>query len=151
MRIRPYEPSDWSRLCEIHDAARRDELAAAGLEAAFLPLEQAAQNEGLFEYTLVVAEAAGGVVGFVAFTEDELAWLYVEPGTYRQGVGKALISAALAQTKATMSAEVLSGNVAALTLYRKAGFEVVGTEHGRMPGNEAFRVLVTVLRHPGEA
>jgi len=41
--------------------------------------------------------------------------------------------------------------VAALTLYRKAGFIVVRNEHGRMPGNEAFRVSVTVLRHPGEA
>jgi len=151
VRIRPYEPRDWIRLCEIHDAARRDELAAAGLEAAFLPLDQAAQSEGLFEYTLVVAEAVGGVVGFAAFTEDELAWLYVDPGAYRRGVGTSLISAALAQTKAPMSAEVLHGNVAALTLYRKAGFIVVRNEHGRMPGNEAFRVSVTVLRHPSEA
>ena len=28
MNIRPYSASDWNRVCEIHDAARRDELAA---------------------------------------------------------------------------------------------------------------------------
>jgi hypothetical protein len=32
MHIRPYTPQDWPRVCAIHDAARRDELAAAGLD-----------------------------------------------------------------------------------------------------------------------
>jgi ribosomal protein S18 acetylase RimI-like enzyme len=50
-----------------------------------------------------------------------------------------------------MTAEVLEGNVAALGVYRKSGFEIVGREQGRMPGNEAFNVSVHVLRHPGWA
>lgn len=39
MHIRPYFPSDWPRLCTIHDAARLDELRLSVGEAAFLTLE----------------------------------------------------------------------------------------------------------------
>lgn len=151
MQIRPYTAEDWSDLCRIHDAARRDELAAAGLSAAFLTLEQTAENEGFHDYEIKVAEVRGKVVGFVAFTQDELAWLYVDPASYGQGIGTALIRAALQKTRSPMSAEVLNGNNAALGVYRKSGFLVVGTEQGAMPGNEAFRVSVTVLQHPGAA
>ncbi len=151
MLIRPYIASDWDRICQIHDVARRDELAAAGLEAAYLTLEQTAESEGFHDYAIRVAEVDGNVVGFVLFTNDELAWLYVDPGSYRKGVGPSLIRAALAETRAPMTAEVLDGNAAALGVYRQAGFEVIGTEQGRMPGNEAFAVSVAVLRHPGAA
>ena len=79
MPIRPYEPSDWPRLCAIHDPARLDELQQAGLADAFLPLEVAAEREGLFDYDVLVAELDGVVCGFAAASDDELAWLSVEP------------------------------------------------------------------------
>ena len=151
MNIRPYTADDWHRVCQIHDAARRDELAAAGLEAAYLTLEQTAHNEGFLDYAIQVAVVGGTVVGFVAFTNEELAWLYVDPDAYGRGIGTSLIRATLAETKAPMSAEVLDGNAAAIAVYRKAGFEMVGNEQGQMPGNENFSVSVTVLRHPGAA
>lgn len=151
MHIRPYTAEDWERVCQIHDAGRRDELAAAGLAAAFLTLEQTAENEGFHDYVLRVAEVGGEVVGFVAFTDDELAWLYVDPGSYGKGIGTSLILAALLETKSPMSAEVLDGNAAAIAVYSKAGFQIVGSEQGVMPGNASFRVSVTVLHHPGEA
>jgi RimJ/RimL family protein N-acetyltransferase len=149
--IRAYMANDWPRLCEIHDAARRDELAAAGLDAAFLPLQVAGPREGLFEYEVRVAEVDGSVLGFAAFSPDELAWLYVDPMAAGRGIATALIRAVLAETRTAMTAEVLEGNVAALGVYRKSGFEIVGREQGRMPGNEAFSVSVSVLRHPGWA
>jgi GNAT superfamily N-acetyltransferase len=151
MHIRPYATEDWARVCQIHDAARRDELASAGLAAAFLSLEQTAANEGFHDYTLRVAEDGGNVVGFVAFTDDELAWLYVDPDAYGKGLGIALIRAALLETRSPMSAEVLNGNAAAIAVYRKAGFRFVGNEQGVMPGNESFAVSVTLLQHPGAA
>lgn len=151
MRVRAYVSSDWDRVCEIHDAARRDELAAANLDAAYLSLAQTAENEGFHSYDIRVAEVLNRVVGFVAFTSEELAWLYVEPASYRSGVGTSLIQAVLQEVHAPMSAEVLEGNEAALSLYRRAGFEVVGHAQGHMPGNEAFAVSVIELRHPGAA
>lgn len=149
MNIRRYASEDWKRVCEIHDAARRDELSAAGLEAAYLTLEQTAENEGFHDYEIRVAELDRVILGFVAFTSDELAWLYVDPAYYGRGVGTELARAALSEMTAPMSAEVLAGNDAAIALYRKLGFAVVGQEHGVMPGNESFAVTVSVLRHAG--
>lgn len=151
MMIRPYTANDWGRVCEIHDAARRDELAAAGLGAAFLTLAETAENEGFDAYEIRVAERDAKVLGFVAFSGDELAWLYVDPVFHGAGIGSALIQAALRETAAPLSAEVLEGNAAALAVYSKSGFVEVGRAQGRMPGNESFAVSVRVLRHPGVA
>lgn len=79
MKIRAYRESDWPRLCEIHDAARMCELSASNLTDAFLTLEQTAENEGLFDGAIVVAEAEGAVQGFAAFSDNELTWLYCHP------------------------------------------------------------------------
>lgn len=149
MKIRPYTTNDRNRLCEIHDAARRDELAAAGLSDAYLTLAETAENEGFDEYEILVADRDRIILGFAAFTTEELAWLYVDPLFHRQGVGSALIEAVLRETASPMSAEVLDGNNAAVAAYKKAGFVEVGRSHGQMPGNESFSVSVTELRHPG--
>ena len=145
IEIRPYRDSDWPRLCAIHDAARKNELALAGLSDAFLPLEVAAQREGLFDYALRVAELDGQPAGFAAFTDDELAWLYVDPALSRRGVGRALVEHVLAQIGRPVSIEVLAGNTPALALYESCGFHPTQTLSGRMPGNEAFAVTVHVL------
>jgi ribosomal protein S18 acetylase RimI-like enzyme len=149
VNVRPYTVADWDRVCQIHDAARRDELASARLDAAYLTLEQTAENEGFHDYEIRVAVVEDVVVGFVAYSGEELAWLYVDPRAYGNGIGTSLIRAALAESKTPMSAEVLDGNAAAIAVYRKAGFEVIGSERGQMPGNESFVVSVIVLRHPG--
>jgi len=91
MNIRPYPLNDWDSVCRIHAAARLDELAAAGLEAAYLTLAQTAENEGFHNYKIRVAVIEGSVVGFVAFTNEELAWLYVDPAAYGEGIGTSLI------------------------------------------------------------
>lgn len=131
---------------EIHDAARADELRLAGLERAFLPLSVAAEREGLFEYALRVAELDGQTAGFAAFTQDELAWLYVDPALSRRGVGRALVEDALTRMERPVFIEVLAGNVPALALYRSCGFGESETASGQMPGNEEFSVTCHILR-----
>ena len=125
LAIRKYEETDWERLQAIHDAARRNELALAGLEAAFLPLAEAA--------------------GFAAYSEEELAWLYVDPAMGRRGVGRALGRYVLERMGRPAAVEVLRGNEPALALYRSLGFREKETVTGRMPGNEAFTVTVRCL------
>jgi GNAT superfamily N-acetyltransferase len=149
LKLRPYVSTDWIRVCSIHDAARKDELTAANLLDAFLTLEETAENEGFHEYEIQVAEHEGQVLGFVAFTSDELAWLYVDPTHYGKGIGSALINVVLQLSAGPKSAEVLDGNRAAIATYKKAGFIEVGSAQGCMPGNESFAVSVTELRHPG--
>lgn len=151
MQLRPYRPADWPRLCQIHDAARRDELASSGLEAAFLTLEQTAEAEGLFDATVTVAVDEGDVRGFVAFTSDELTWLFVEPTHYRKGLGRALLRHALEAAGATITTEVLAGNQAALALYLSEGFQIVKRVDGRLAGNEAFAAAGYILQRTKSA
>ncbi len=147
LRIRSDQPQAWERPTEIHDSARKIELKLAGLDGAFLPLSEAAHREGLFDYTVCVAEADGTVVGFAAYSEEELAWLYVDPARMRGGIGRALAQYALQQIGASpMSVEVLAGNEPALRLYESLGFGAIEICSGVMPGNEAFPVTVYRMR-----
>nr|WP_244672474.1 GNAT family N-acetyltransferase [Xanthomonas sp. D-93] len=138
-------------MCAIHDAARLEELQAAGLPDAFLPLPIAAEREGLFDYRVQVAECDGQVLGFVADDGAELAWLYVDPAARRRGIGQALVAAVQDASPAGLTLELLEGNAAALAFYRACGFVESGLQRGRMPGNEAFAVRVQCMRWPGVA
>lgn len=146
IEIRPYQPSDWESIEKIHDAARRIELKNAGLSEAFIPLAQAAENESLFDYEVRVAVKDGEVAGFVAYAEDELAWLYVAPESMRQGIGRALVGYVMRHTdKRPLTIEVLCGNEPAKRLYESAGFQTVKIASGQMPGNERFHVSAYVM------
>ena len=136
--IRPYESEDWSAIAAIHDAARLIELRLTIGEEAFLSLAETAENEGLFRGEIWVATKDGRVVGFVAFRDDEITWLYVDPAHHRQGIGRALLSHAVERCGPTARTETLLGNAPALSLYLSEGFEVVETRTGRLTGNEGF-------------
>lgn len=150
MQVRPYHPTDWPRLCEIHDASRIHELQASGLADAFLTLQDTAEEEGLFDAQILVCEDGGAVQGFAAFTEDELTWLYVDPACYRQGIGRRLVRAAVAQSPQPLSLDVLVGNEAALALYLSEGFRVVRQVSGKLAGNERFPATAHVLAFGSE-
>ena len=146
LAIRPYRPEDFPGIERVHDRARRVELRYAGLEDAFLPLRIAAEREDLFAYPgLGVAELGGEIAGFAAGTQEELAWLYVDPAYARKGVGRALAEHALQRFPGIRRVEVLSGNAPAQALYARLGFVTAATERGRMPGNEAFSVQVDCM------
>jgi ribosomal protein S18 acetylase RimI-like enzyme len=142
MKIRTCLPDDWAALCNIHDVARRHELEAGGLQAAFLTLEQTAAGEDLFDSDVVVAEDQGEVCGFVAYAEGELTWLYVEPGRYRH---------AIEACEGELSAEVLVGNEPALALYLSEGFKILRRVDGELTGNEAFAASGYALRRTAQA
>ena len=143
MTIVPYSPKYWEMIQTVHDAARMQELSLAGLEAAFLPLSVAAEREDLFAYTIYVALEGNEAVGFVAYTEEELAWLYVHPRFQRRGIGRELARFALERMESgDKSVEVLVGNEPARKLYRSLGFVKEEMLHGHMPGNEDYEVSV---------
>jgi ribosomal protein S18 acetylase RimI-like enzyme len=140
--IVPYEARYWEALMEIHDAARMTELEFAGLKDAFIPLSIAAEREGLFDYSVDVALVDGVPVGFCAYTDEELAWLYVSPAYARRGIGTRLIRGAMEKESGIHEIEVLYGNEPARRLYEKMGFRVKEIVSGKMPGNESFDVRV---------
>ena len=144
--IRPYQPADLDFLSRIHDAARRIELSLAQLDDAFLPFTVASGREDFFGYPHIdVAELDAQVVGFCAYTGEELAWLYVDPAHHRRCIGSALVRAALQTEPGICEIEVLFGNEPAKKLYETFGFAEEKIVHGVMPGNEAFPVTVCCL------
>lgn len=146
MKIRKFKKEDFSRLCKVHDPARRQELHYAHLDGAFIPLKIAAKREGLFAYQVYVAEVENKIAAFVAFKSDELGWLYVAPQMQRQGIGGKLIDFVLEHTKRPLYLEVLQGNPAK-QLYLSKGFKVKKHASGQMPGNENFHVEADLMIH----
>ncbi|TVU92961.1 GNAT family N-acetyltransferase [Lactobacillus gasseri] len=142
--MRKFQETDFDDLCVIHDQARKQELKAANLEAAFKPLKIAAIEEDLFSYNIYVAAIDEKIVAFVAFSDDELVWLYVDPSFQKQGIGSKLIEFSLTKMKRPAYLEVLTGNPAK-SLYLHKGFKFLQHESGKMPGNETFHVEVDLL------
>lgn len=141
--IRIYDHKDWDCIEKIHDRARKIELDLAGLEDAFVPLKEAAINENLFDYIVNVAIINKIIVGFVAYSENEIAWLYVDPDYTRRGIAKNLIMHVIENTtNEKLELEVLAGNSPAIYLYEKMGFKTNEICSGSMPGNEKFQVTV---------
>jgi ribosomal protein S18 acetylase RimI-like enzyme len=138
IQLRKYNPEDWDAIADIHDRARLDELRASVGVEAFLSLAATFENEGLFEGEVWVACDNETVVGFIAFADDEVSWLYVSPDYYRQGIGKKLLRHAIDRCGKTVSTSVLSGNDAALHLYLSEGFKFMETKTGKLNGNESF-------------
>ena len=141
--VRSYEEKDFGAVSRIHDAARKIELALANLSDAFLPFSVAAEREDFFDYPHIdVATMEDKVVGFSAYTEEELAWLYVSTDLFRQKIGSALIENALKTEPGICEIEVLCGNEPAKRLYEAFGFTLEKLVNGVMPGNETFPVTV---------
>ncbi|SDZ10715.1 Ribosomal protein S18 acetylase RimI [Lysobacter sp. yr284] len=143
--IRAYRLSDWPRLCQIHDRARLDELQRSAGVDAFRTLARTAHSEGLFDGRLDVAEVDGVVRGFVAFQRASLDWLYVDPDSYRQGVGRALLRHAIALSGPTISTQALLGNEPAIALYRSEGFVEIERRSGRLAGCDGAVAVGVIL------
>lgn len=143
LQIRPYQPLDYDGICRVHDEARKIELSLASLDAAFLPFSVASEREGFFDYPHIdVAVIGQTVAGFSAYSDEELAWLYVAPEMMRKGIGRRLAERALEVEPGICEVEALYGNEPARKLYESLDFELKEIAEGVMPGNESFRVKV---------
>ncbi|MEM7256782.1 MAG: N-acetyltransferase [Pseudomonadota bacterium] len=138
-------------LCDIHDAARYDELVLSAGTSAYLTLAQTFDNEGLFDGHVDVAELDGHVCGFIAYTPVEITWLYVAREYYRCGIGRRQLNHALGQCDTQVTLEVLEGNEPALALYLSVGFKVVKRMQGQLAGNEAFAAVGLKLLYKRQA
>lgn len=123
--IRPYDENDWQAICAIHDAARPDELLGSCDPRAFVPIEEDAEVEDLKRSHKFVAVDGERVVGFVGVDEKYLAWLYVSPEYYRQGIGRRLLQKGLELSGSGAWTIVLDGNHNAIRLYESEGFQEI--------------------------
>ncbi|MBS7788504.1 GNAT family N-acetyltransferase [Roseococcus sp. SDR] len=104
------------------------------------------------------ADAAGGFCGMLGYQRDSMLkrahighlWgMYVRHAARRQGLGAALIGAAIAHARSEVSVlqiMVGEGNSAARRLYERAGFTLYGTELAslRVEGVETVTLLMAM-------
>ena len=86
------------------------------------------------ETELWVAEEDDRVVGFIAFTDDVLGWIYVHPDKQNRGVGSALLDLAKGLRPHGFELWVFQQNEGARRFYERHGFECVELTDGS--GNE---------------
>jgi ribosomal protein S18 acetylase RimI-like enzyme len=166
MRIRPVTEAD---LPELSALATRTWLDAFGdsVSAADRAAEvEETRSERYFRDahrtdTILVAEAGGGLVGYVKFGDvripevdaapDDagLHRVYVDTTHQGRGVGRALVEAALShpclRAAPRVYLEVWEENRAAVGLYESLGFRRVGTTKVTIGASEVGEDLVMVL------
>ena len=146
--IRRAIAADWPAVRHLHERAVAHELSF--VDNADRPRMATLQH--VFRGDLWVAEAAGWICGFVACVGTDVAWLYVDPSRFRQGVGRALLRVAVAHCGAIVTARVLAENVACLGLMASEGFLAAGIEtvsiasHGEVQVQVVRRVNLVVER-----
>ncbi|MGE0161307.1 MAG: GNAT family N-acetyltransferase [Gemmatimonadales bacterium] len=147
IRVRVGSPSEKERLEELQ---RRASLENAGDRASLLAHPDAIEvpREQLESGSVVVAESEGVVVGFAAVVrrddgDAELDALFVEPGLWKRGIGRHLVThcAILAESRGAASLHVV-GNPHAQGFYTACGFEMVGTTTTRFGSGILMRLAV---------
>ena len=144
LSIREYvHQLDWDNICKIHDKARILELEESAPKEAFVSLQNCYKEEKLFDSIILVAEKDNELVGFIAFTNEEITWLYIDPKFFRKGYGKKLLSFALSKILRPVKVTVLINNIRAINLYKGLGFTIDRKQQGKIP---LTNIEVTSLR-----
>ena len=131
---RAYQEDDWKDICQIHDRARPDELRGSCDPRGFIPIEDDKESEELKKCWKYVAFDDELVVGFVGVDNKYLAWLYIDPQQYGQGIGRQLLKIALQEIGDGAWTIVLNGNHKAIKLYESEGFREVKRYSGENNG-----------------
>jgi GNAT superfamily N-acetyltransferase len=144
LTIRDYATGDWPDVCRVHDRSRPDELRGSFDERAFIPLAEDPEGKYIDACEVFVAEVEGELVGFAGIDTPYLAWLYVQPSHYRQGIGHALLKHSLERLGDDAWAITCGNNTGALDLYLKAGFVVEKRFSGENGGYEGPLVRIAL-------
>ncbi len=146
----PASPARLIRLAEPDDAEAIAAVRLAGWRGAYEPLcppgtfdgvdfaewaQRARERLATGSTTMRVAVVGGEIRGFCVFgpgRDDDLAgWselyaLYVVPGAWSTGLGRALMQVAVDEMQPPIALWVLQGNARARRFYEKAGFRPDG-------------------------
>lgn len=147
MTLRPAAPEDAPALAALH-AAAFPPGEAWGAEALGLML-------ALPHAFGVLAPEAGFVLASAVAGQSEILTLAVVPARRREGLGRALLQAAMGEAgrrgAGEMFLEVAAGNDAARALYESAGFRAAGLRRRYYADGADALVLRAALSPSGSA
>ncbi len=151
-RIRPTTPADLPELTLLEQGAFSDpwssEMIADAISAPGAVALVAEAGDG---------EIVGSVLGRVVDDEAEILTIAVSPAARRQGLGREMLDAALADLGAAGATsvwlEVRPSNHAARAMYRAAGFVAAGVRprYYRRPAEDALILRLGPLAPTGTA
>lgn len=134
--LRQADDADLDRLVELYDAFG-DADRAQGIPPAVEHRRRSWIEMLLEDGYNIVAEGDGGIVGHIVYTplEDacpELA-IFVHPAFHDRGIGtelcRRLVASAAAADREALELFVELRNRAAISVYRRVGFETVDSDH----------------------
>ncbi len=124
-RLLDASTADFLALSEVHGSSFFEAWSAESLRSSFLA-------QGSFAF--VEGNLDGFILARVAADEAEILTLAVRPERRRKGVGRALVVSAAGHASSSGATrfflEVGKSNVAALALYEKLGFAMIGERRG---------------------
>lgn len=130
MIIRPARADEREALEELQRRASlaldeyREQLEAHP-DAIELPIEQVERGD------VLVAEVGGETAGFAALDGGELDGLFVVPARWRQGIGRALVEAAVHEGRRRGLSLTVTAGPGAREFYESCGFRVEGDAETR--------------------
>ncbi|MGZ3679223.1 MAG: acetyltransferase [Ktedonobacterales bacterium] len=118
-------PDDFARVVEVWEASVRATHAFVSEAdiAVFRPLVR--DELPTVPHLLCVRARAGQVAGFIGVEDGKVEMLFVHPAWRGQGIGRRLLSYAVA-TLGARTLDVNEQNSQAIGFYLRMGFEVVG-------------------------
>jgi ribosomal protein S18 acetylase RimI-like enzyme len=147
-QILPYAIKDFSRICQIYNASKLDELMYETSEFELIPLEQDAKRLPAFQecQTFVYCDEntdSQKITAYIAIyahdfslnTYAEIRGLFVHPDYRGFGVAKKLMKHVFDLfDEQNLELNVVQSNKVALALYRALGFEVNAQIQGEYNG-----------------
>jgi ribosomal protein S18 acetylase RimI-like enzyme len=124
--IQAYCEADWPAVCAVHDRARPEELRGSCDPRAFVPLAEEQDDAESFQRSRKFVACLGEqVIGFVGIDGTYLSWLYVDPASSGQGLGRRLLRIGVRLIGPQAWTVVLAGNTRARQLCESEGFQIV--------------------------
>lgn len=158
MKRRVARASDADQIASVFLRSRKAYVMHAPLAHDDEDVRQWIREVVLATTSTFVAEADGGVVGFVSYAVREgTGWiehLYVAPGHTRAGVGSAQLKIALQNLPCTIHLYTFQGSTEARRFYERHGFKAVafteGAENEERCPDVLYKLENTQPRHDSE-
>ena len=122
MILRRATPDDSGVVAEISTASRHAAMPTIAWAHTAEEDRWWAANILLPQEDVWLAEDGGAVLGFMALHDDWLSQLYLRPGTWRKGIGSALLAHAKALRPAGLRLWCFQVNTRARAFYEHHGF-----------------------------